>query len=131
MTQQKKSGNSRTQSIQIAIEKCMARFGNEDRWECIQLYSSDGLLMAGHGFSKVYNYDNLLEFSFSLIETINLVDSKIPVKEIVVRGTEHRRLVFRFFTAWDETCILAAVIQGRKGYSRAMTELIKLIQNIT
>ena len=120
-----------TESIQTSIEKAMQEFETEDRWECIQLYSSDGLLMAGYGFSHVYSHDNLLEFSFSLIETAMLLDSEPGVKEIVIRGTEKRRLVFQFFQAWDEIVVLAAVLHTRKGYRRAMARLIKLIRNIS
>jgi len=121
----------KTPSIQTRIEKVMRSFHAENRWECIQLYSADGLLMAGQGKSPVYNHDHLLEFSFSLIQTAELLGPSISDKEIVIRGTEKRRLVFQFFEAWGETVVLAAVLNGRKGYRRAMLKLVKLIQNIS
>lgn len=119
-----------TESVQTHIENAMQGFEKENRWECIQLYSSDGLLMAGHGFSPVYGHDNLLEFNFSLIETIQLLGTEQPVKEIIIHGVERRRLVFQFFETIDDTVVLTAVLHGRKGYRRAMAKLIKLIQNI-
>ncbi|MBN2105428.1 hypothetical protein JW835_15420 [bacterium] len=117
-------------SVQAAIEKTMRIFESEDRWECVRLFSSEGLLMAGHGLSPVYGHDQLLEFSFSLIETVKLLGSEQPVKEIVIQGKNRRRLVFHFFESWGEPAVLAAVLHGRKGYKRAMTKLMKLIQNI-
>ena len=90
-----------TESVQSAIETTMQTFESEDRWECIQLYSSEGLLLAGHGVSPVYGHDQLLEFCFSLIETVRLLGTEQPVKEIIIRGEKKRHLVFRFFESWD------------------------------
>lgn len=117
-------------SEQQRIESVMRQFSREDRWECIQLYSADGLLMAAHGESPVYNPDKLLEFSFSLIETVRLLEPDTRVKEIVIRGMQNRKLVFHFFNALDETMILAAVLHTRKGYRRAMDNVIRMIREI-
>ncbi|MBN1780449.1 hypothetical protein JW948_04935 [bacterium] len=118
-------------TVQAEIETAMQIFKSEDRWECIQLYSADGLLLAGHGLSPVYSHDTLLEFNFSLIETLRLLGTDQPVKEIMIQGIDKRRLVFRFFQAWDETVVLAAILHTQKGYRRAMAKLIGLIQAIS
>ena len=119
--------SNRQESIQAEIERAMSRYSEGHRWESISLFSSEGLLMANHGNSPYYGQDNLLEFSFSLIETVKLLQSR-DVQEIIVKGREHRTLVFRYFEAWGETFIIAAVIKGREWYRRAMNQLILKIQ---
>jgi hypothetical protein len=115
-------------NAQNEIESAMQSFELLQCWECIQLYSSEGLLMASCGQSPFYTQDHLLEFSFSLIETVRLLEDA-PIKEIVVRSAHHRRLVFRYFNTDQDILILAAVLHTRKGYKRAMTKLIKAILN--
>jgi hypothetical protein len=116
--------------VQAEIEAAMAEFHQEKRWESIGLFSSDGLLMAKYGMSSVYGEDNLLEFAFSLIDLVKLLGDDLPTKEIAVRGKNRKTLVFRYFEAWDEEFILAAILSGRKGYRRAVDKLIKLIKAI-
>ena len=102
----------------------------EERWESIFLFSSEGLLLASWGSSEDLTQDRLLEFAFSLIETTHLVEENLPVKDITIQSRGRRHMVFRFFTACDESFILAAVIQGRKGYKRAIGKLIRHIEDV-
>lgn len=113
--------------IQSEIEAAMEAFRNEERWVSIFLFSSDGLIMASNGSSPDYGEENLLEFAFSLIDSVKLLEDDLPVKEITVKGRNRKTLVFRYFDAWDDELILAAIIAGRKGYRRALGKLIKLI----
>lgn len=117
--------------VQAEIEAAMAEFHREERWESIALFSSEGLLMAKYGMSSVYGEDNLLEFAFSLIDLVKLLGDDLPVKEIAVRGKNRKMLIFRYFEAWDEKFILAAILAGRKGYRRAVAKIIKLIQALS
>lgn len=114
---------------QYEIESAMQSFELLQRWECIQLYSSEGLLMASSGQSPFYTQDQLLEFSLSLIDTARLLKD-VPVKEFVIRSKHHRRLVFRFFDSSHDTMVLAAVLHTQKGYRRAMSTLVKAILNV-
>ena len=130
MIQEQENGNRTAEhhpSIQIEIEDAMSQYGEGHRWESISLFSSEGLLMASHGNSPYYGQDAILEFSFSLIETVKLLRSG-DVQEIIIKGRGHRTLVFRYFEAWGEILIIAAVIQGREWYRRALNNLIQKIQ---
>ena len=117
-------------SLQEKIESVMQTSHQEERWESISLFSSEGLLLASWGGSEDVTQDSLLEFAFSLIETTHLLEENMTVKEINIRSQGRRRMVFSYFQAWEEALILAAVVQGRKGYKRAMGKLIKHIQSV-
>lgn len=115
--------------LQTAVENAMHDLGlSENRWETTALFSADGLLMASCGESPVYSRENLLEFCFSLFETVGLLHTANPFDEIIIYGTAGRRMVFRYFEAWGEHMILCAVIAGKKGYRRALTRLISSIR---
>jgi len=117
-------------TVQAEIEAAMRDSGEGERWESIFLFSSEGLLMARHGFSPAYDEENLLEFAFSLIGVVRLIENDLPVKEIVVKGKEKKRLVFRYFEAWGEQVVLAAVVSGRKGFRRAIGKLMRFIRGL-
>ena len=116
--------------IQGEIEHQMKQFGEEERWERIILFSSEGLPMASYGNSSPYNNENLLEFAFSLIDAVKLLTKDLPVMDIVIRGQEKRLLIFRYFKAWEENLVLSAVATGKKGYRRALNQLVKLIMDL-
>jgi len=103
---------------------------HEERWDCIYLFSSEGLLLAGSSGSGDHSRDSLLEFAFSLIETTALLENDLPVKEITIRSKTRATMIFRTFRAWDDDLILAAVVRGRKGYKRALSRLMKYIQEL-
>ena len=117
-------------SLQEKIESVMQTSHQEERWESIILFSSEGLLLASWGSSEDLTQDRLLEFAFSLIETTHLLEENMAVKEINIRSQGRRMMVFRYFQAWEEALILAAVVHGRKGYKRAMSRLIRHIQEV-
>jgi len=129
MTTNVETGNSKAASMQDQIESAMKKFCKEGRWESSYLFSSEGFVMAGCGMSSAYSQENVLEFAFSLIDIVKLLENDLPVKEIMVRGKDKRILVFRFFNALDDVLVLAAVTSGKKGYRRAMGRLIALIRS--
>lgn len=114
--------------IQQKIEIAMKTFHEEERWESIFLFSSEGLLMASHGTSPVYGEENLLEFAHSLIDMVRLLEDDLPIKEITIRGKEGKKLIFRYFNALEDKLVLAAVASGKRGFRRAMGRLVKLIR---
>ena len=115
--------------LQQQLEATMKQFQEEERWEAMTLFSSEGLPMASVGYSLIYNQENLLEFAFSLIESARLLGNDLPAREITVRGRDGKTMVFKYFEAWDDELIMAAVISGHKGYKRAMGKLIKWLQS--
>ena len=117
-------------TLQDQIEEAMRQFGEGNRWDCVFLFSSEGFKMASEGVSLIYDQDALLEFSFSQIEAIKLLGDNPPVKEVLILGKERHRLIFRYFEGLGENLILTAVVSGRKGYRRAMANLIRFIQNL-
>ena len=117
-------------SIQAQIESVMKHFHDEERWETVFLFSSEGLPMANHGASAAYGEENLLEFAFSLMDGARLIADDLPIKEITVRGKSRKRLVFRYFRALGDELVLGAVVSGRRGYRRALNRLVKHIQSL-
>jgi hypothetical protein len=120
--------DSHDDPVQAGIETVMARFIQEGRWEQIILFSRDGLVMARAGTAADFGEDRLLEFSFSLLETVRLLEDTVNIKDIVLRGSGRKRLIFRFFPIRDDQYILAAVADGCKGYRRAYARLVKQIR---
>ena len=123
--------NTSQPSIQETIEELMSHYGRENRWEAIYLFSTDGFPMASYTRAGCYDDSTLLEFSFSLFKTVSLLDSSQNTHEITVQGKKGRLLIFRYFTAWNECLILAAVTTGEKGYKRAMNNLVKTISQLS
>ena len=130
MRRESDSSTSGETAIQARIESIMKDYLKEERWESIFLFSSEGLLMAHSGISQIYNEEKLLEFSFSLIDTVKLLGSDSPIKEIIIRGKERKILIFRYFHALEDDLVIAAVVSGKKGYRRALSKLIKLIYSL-
>jgi hypothetical protein len=116
--------------VQARIEAAMDTYQEQDRWERIVLFSSEGLPMASHGSTDAYREGDLLQLAFSLTETIRLFGEASPVREVLISGDESRMLSFHFFKAWGETVILAAVTTRKRGYRRAIARLIDSIQQI-
>jgi hypothetical protein len=116
--------------LQAKIEAAMDTYQEEDRWENIVLFSSEGLPMASHGATEAYQEGDLLQLAFSLVETVRLFSEASPVNEVLIRGDESRMLSFHFFKAWGETVILAAVTTRKRGYRRAIAKLIDAIRQM-
>jgi hypothetical protein len=116
--------------LQAKIEAAMDTYQEEDRWENIVLFSSEGLAMASHGMAGAYQEGDLLQFAVSLVNAVRLFGEKAPVKEVLIRGDENRMLSFHFFEAWGEPVILAAVTTRKRGYRRAIAKLIDAIQQM-
>jgi hypothetical protein len=109
----------------------MKSFRKEERWESIFLFSSEGFLMASFGSSSDYDEDHLLELTFSLKDFLELLNDDLGNKEIAVQRIYKKKFIFRYFNAWGEQVVLAAVVSGRKGYRRALGKLIKLIRSLS
>ncbi len=52
------------------------------------------------------------------------------VKEMIVEGYNKRKIVFRFFRAFDQEVVLAIVVPPKKSYRNLTNALLKMIENI-
>jgi hypothetical protein len=116
--------------VQAKIEAAMDTFQEQDRWETVVLFSSEGLPMASHGRSDAVGEADLLQFAFSLIEAVRLLGEDAPVREVTLRVGEKRNLSFHYFKAWGENLVLALVVSHKRGYRRALSRLIDYIQKL-
>jgi len=117
-------------SVQSRIEQLMKNYCDEERWESIYLFSSDGLLIASYRSESSYTEEILLEFAFTLINGAMLLGNELKVKEILLRDSSRKQLIFHYIKAFDEEFIIAAVSDGRKGFRRAMSRLEKQVSSI-
>ncbi|MCD6117888.1 hypothetical protein J7K93_12800 [bacterium] len=121
---------NRAQDIQNRIEQIMKNYCDEERWESIYLFSSDGFLIASYRSGSSYTEETLLEFAFTLINGAMLLGKELPVKEILLRDSNKKQLIFHYITAFDEEFIIAAVSHGKKGFRRAIARLEKQLNTI-
>jgi len=112
--------------VQADIETVMAEYCHEQRWESIYIFSVDGLKIAGWNPAGSYTEEVLLEFAFTLIHGAKLLGG-MAVKEIILRDSHRRQLVFHYVRASGGSFIIAAVAPGKKGFRRAMAKLEKQI----
>jgi hypothetical protein len=116
--------------VQARIEAAMDTYQEGDRWESIVLFSSEGLPMASQGPKDAYGEGDLLQFAFSLIEAVRLLGEGASEREVLIRGDQGKILSFHYFKAWNEPVILAVVASSKRGYRRAVSKLIRYIQDI-
>jgi predicted regulator of Ras-like GTPase activity (Roadblock/LC7/MglB family) len=121
------SVSAERESVQARIERVMSELGSGGRWDGICLFSSDGLLMARQAESD--DEAALLETAIALAGPVRDLKDRIQSPEIIVAGAGVR-LVFRFFSAWEQDLILAAVIRQRKGFRRRLSRLVRVIQSL-
>ena len=123
--------NPQSKGIESKLKWAMARYGERRRWKALFLISSEGFTLARYGKTGTYSEDVLLEYAFSLKETAILMEGERNTKEITLQSNHGSRIVFRYFSAWNEPMILIAVIGGKWGYKRAMDRLIEYINKLS
>ena len=116
--------------IQKEIEAAMELYNDKERWESIYLFSSEGFLLAHQGTGWDSGEENILEFTFSIITSVKLVENSLSVEEIAIRGRDRKMLVFYYFDAWNDNMVLAAVVSGKRCYRRALSRLVKHIHSL-
>jgi len=120
-----------SKGLESKLKWAMARFGERRRWQALILLSSEGYTLARYGNTKPYSEDLLLEFAYSLNDTAILLDGSKSAKEITLQCNRGLRIIYRYFTAWNEPLVLIAVTAGKWGYKRAMDRLIEYINKLT
>lgn len=116
-------------SIQNQIESKMASLSEEKRWEYIVLFSSEGLPMASFGKSLHYNQNELLEFSFQLLQAIPLIKNKNLVNHMTIEMGQSKEIVFRFLIIDNQNYTVAAIVYKHIAYKRNLNQLIHFVKN--
>lgn len=121
-------------SPQAVIEDEMKEIIQDGNFELAQLFSDEGLLLAEVIGSGPIAKDNLIEIALHFQEIkkmTDVMDETIAVKEIMLEGKGSRKLVFRFFYAFDQLVILAIVVPPRKAYRKYTNKLMRLVQKVS
>lgn len=118
---------------QSIIEKKMKEIIALGNYEAVYLFTHEGLPLAEVIADDQMDPDRLAEMSLlfhdvrKLGATLKGIDK---LQEVVIRGANLRRIVFRFFPAFNHDVVLVAVIPPRKSYRKVTNELQKRILSI-
>jgi len=121
-------------SPQQKIEEFMREIIGMGNYEMAYLFSHEGLPMAEVKGDGIFPEDRLVELSILFQEVQKMADimggiSKL--KEMIVEGNNQRKIIFRFFMAFDQSLVLALVIPPRKTYRGLTNKLVNIIQKIS
>jgi hypothetical protein len=121
-------------SPQQVIEEEMKKIIEIGNFESAQLFSDEGLLLAEVIGNGPVAKDNLIEIALrfqELKKMTDVMDNNIAVKDIIMEGKGRRKLVFRFFNAFEQLVILAIVVPPRKTYRKFTNQLVRLVKNVS
>ncbi len=122
-----------TQSPQLIIEEKMQEISELENYDMVQLFSTEGLPLAEYCGGQVIEKDHVARLSILSHEIIKMADvlAKIStVKELVIEGYNGRKIVFRFFQAFNQDVILAVVVPPKKAFRGLTNSLIRVIGKI-
>ncbi|RMF68272.1 MAG: hypothetical protein D6743_03630 [Calditrichaeota bacterium] len=122
------------QSPQAIIEQKMREISELGSYEMVHLFSQEGLPLAEYYKDRVIAKDRLAEISvlFGEIKKMADVMGKISnIKEFIVEGTNRRKIVFRFFPAFQQEVVLALVVPPKKSYRGHTNALIRTIEKLS
>ena len=123
-----------TKSPQSVIEKKMIEISEMGNYDMVSLFSDEGLPLAEFNNEQVVEQDRLAELSIMLREVRKMADAmgKISnIKEMIVEGFNHRKIVFRFFHAFDQDVVLAIIVPPKKSYKALTNSLVRTIEQIS
>ncbi|MBN2011092.1 hypothetical protein JW960_17220 [candidate division KSB1 bacterium] len=121
-------------SPQVAIEKFMNQIVGMGNYEMAFLFSEEGLPMAEVCGQETIPEDRLVEMSLLFQEVMKMADvigGISQVREIVIEGSNRRKIIFRFFQAFHQNLILSLVIPPRKTYKGLTNKLMKLVEKVS
>jgi len=119
---------------QERIENFIKEVVELGNYEMAYLFSQEGLLLAQSKTDDVVSEDRLVEMSIQFQEIQRMADVMAQIseiKELVIEGYNKRKIVFRFFNAFDQTVALAIIIPPQKSYRGLTNKLVRLIQKIS
>lgn len=120
-------------STQSLIEERMREISADGNYDMVHLFSHEGLPLASYFNENVIDKDRLAELSLLFQELRKMADvmGKISnIKEMIVEGYNHRKIVFRFFYAFEQEVVLAIVVPPRKSYRALTNSLVRTIEQI-
>lgn len=117
---------------QVAIEKKMAEIVATGTYEAAHLFSDEGLPIAQASIStgQPVDRDRIAEMAILFQDVrrmASLMGGISRLREVLIEGENHRKIVFRFFQAFGQQVILAVVVPPQKSYRQKTNELEKLI----
>lgn len=117
---------------QAEIESRMRTVVREGNYEAVYLFSEEGLYLARAHAEDTFDEERLAEISLILNDVQRLANTlgKIErLKEVFMEGENYRKVIFRFFTAFGQNVVLAAVVPPHKTYRRYTNDLQRLINS--
>lgn len=121
-------------SPQERIENFMAEVIKLGNYETAYLLSEEGLALAHDMADEIVPEERLVEMAVLFQEIQKMVDVMggiSDIKELVVEGHNKRKIIFRFFNAFDQKVILSLVVPPQKTYRGLTNKLVRLIQKIS
>ncbi len=122
--------NIRESSIQKKIEKILFSMVNTGLYDSIYLYNADGLpLVDNQPFSKINDVDPV-EISIMMSQirhAVSGLDDLGHINEIVIEGSNSKKIVFRYMSLFDQTITLIAIIPAGKYYRNITNRLQKTL----
>lgn len=119
---------------QERIENFMKEVIELGNYEMAYLLSQEGLLLAQSKADEIIPEDRLVEMSVLFQEIQQMADVMAgisEIKELVIEGSNKRKIIFRFFHAFDQSVTLALTIPPQKSYRGLTNKLVRLIQKVS
>ena len=127
---------SEVKSPQAVIEKAMRDILQKGFYDAVHLFSDEGLPLAtasntsGNGAPHSKDQDSIAEMAI-LFQNVRRMAAAMAditgLREVLIEGVNRRKVVFRFFKAFDQEVVLAVVVPANKSYRKVTNELEKLI----
>ena len=115
---------------QAAIESRMAEIVTAGNIEAAHLFSDEGLPIAQWASQQNVERDRIAEMAIMLHELrrmAGVMGGISRLREVTIEGENRRKIVFRFFQAFEQQVVLAVVVPPNKTYRQRTNELEKLI----
>jgi predicted regulator of Ras-like GTPase activity (Roadblock/LC7/MglB family) len=115
---------------QAAIENRMAEIVTAGNIEAAHLFSDEGLPIAQWASQQNVERDRIAEMAIMLHELrrmAGVMGGISRLREVTIEGENRRKIVFRFFQAFEQQVVLAVVVPPNKTYRQRTNELEKLI----
>ncbi|MGH7493639.1 MAG: hypothetical protein ACREOO_14775 [bacterium] len=115
---------------QAAIESRMAEIVTAGNIEAAHLFSDEGLPIAQFASQQNVERDRIAEMAILLHEVrrmAGVMGGISRLREVTIEGENRRKIVFRFFQAFEQQVVLAVVVPPNKTYRQRTNELEKLI----
>jgi len=121
-------------SPQEKIENFMSEVIKLGNYEIAYLLSEEGLALAHDMADEIVPEERLVEMSVLFQEIQKMADVMggiSEIKELVIEGHNKRKVIFRFFNAFDQKVILSLIIPPQKTYRGFTNKLVRLIQKVS